>query len=193
MTQAPLNRALLATLCTIACLATISTANAAPITYQFRATGGNGEFNGNQFNDAAFLITVTADTSNIVEFSPGIYDVDGIATIEMPGVTTGTFVTPTRVYSNNLVPGAGFSRSRTIGGSDLLDLDEPAFAGYALTAPFGPVFEDTPLAVDQFSNVQLDTGMLSFFSVDTVTFVALPEPMTAALLGLGGLFIRRRR
>jgi hypothetical protein len=46
-------------------------------------------------------------------------------------------------------------------------------------------------AVDDTFNVDLiDYGV---GTLDTITFTIVPEPMTVALLGLGGLFLRRRK
>jgi len=46
-------------------------------------------------------------------------------------------------------------------------------------------------AVGQTFNVDLINEALT--TVDTITFTITPEPMTIALLGLGGLFLRRRK
>jgi hypothetical protein len=55
------------------------------------------------------------------------------------------------------------------------------------------------ISTDPFSSVTLrtldddDTLFGESFGMDNVSFVAVPEPMTMALLGLGGLMLRRRR
>ena len=76
--------------------------------------------------------------------------------------------------------------------------------GYELTVSMGPA-GDPPIAVGtQFSldyaGVIGDTAMISLFvdpeyttPVASVNVTVIPEPMTVILLGLGGLFLRRRR
>lgn len=77
-------------------------------------------------------------------------------------------------------------------------------AGYQLSASMSPS-GDPPIAVgSQFSLDYIgavgDTATISLFvdpeyttPVATVTVTVVPEPMTIILLGLGGLFLRRRR
>ena len=76
--------------------------------------------------------------------------------------------------------------------------------GYELTASMGPA-GDPPISVgNQFSLDYIgaigDTATISLFvdpeyttPVASVNVTVIPEPMTVILLGLGGLFLRRRR
>jgi len=76
--------------------------------------------------------------------------------------------------------------------------------GYELTVSMGPA-GDPPIAIgDQFSLDYVgsigDTATISLFvdpeytiPVASVSVTVVPEPMTIILLGLGGLFLRRRR
>ena len=76
--------------------------------------------------------------------------------------------------------------------------------GFELSAAMGPT-ADPPIAVgDQFSLDYIgsigDTATISLFvdpeytiPVASVNVTVVPEPMTIVLLGLGGLFLRRRR
>ena len=48
-------------------------------------------------------------------------------------------------------------------------------------------------AVDDTFTVDLLDGNSPYGVLDTITFTIVPEPMTVALLGLGGLFLRRRK
>ncbi|MDH4202739.1 MAG: PEP-CTERM sorting domain-containing protein [Phycisphaerae bacterium] len=59
------------------------------------------------------------------------------------------------------------------------------FLGIISTDPFASV---TLLTLDDD-----DTLFGESFGMDNVSFVAVPEPMTMALLGLGGLMLRKRR
>jgi hypothetical protein len=77
-------------------------------------------------------------------------------------------------------------------------------AGYQLSASMSPS-GDPPIAVgSQFSLDYIgavgDTATISLFvdpeyttPIASVTVTVVPEPMTIILLGLGGLFLRRRR
>jgi hypothetical protein len=81
-------------------------------------------------------------------------------------------------------------------GANWITIEErdPAWFTYGLDTSLGPISEDNPLGVVQFSNVSTSGGSLSFSTVDSISFSAvLPEPSSAALVGLGlaGLALRR--
>ena len=57
--------------------------------------------------------------------------------------------------------------------------------GYGLDASLGPVLDTSPDDVDQFNGVFTSGGALSFSSMNSVTFTAVPEPKLSLLLGLG--------
>ena len=76
--------------------------------------------------------------------------------------------------------------------------------GYELTAAMSPAGNPPIAAGSQFSFDYIgavgDTATISLFldpeyttPVATVNLTVVPEPMTILLLGLGGLFLRRRR
>jgi len=135
---------------------------------------GSGDIGGQVFSDAAFTIILSGDTSDICECQdPGIYELEGPSTIDIGGFPTAEFLIGTRVFSNVNVEVVGFSRALDIGGSDMLDLADPAFAGYTLDTSLGPVFEDEPSAVYQFNDVSTSLGVLNFYSIDHVTFEAI--------------------
>jgi hypothetical protein len=98
-------------------------------------------------------------------------------------------------------------------------IQDAAGAGIALPAgdngPYGaiaiaPGYDVIPLGTTIFDGIAFhcegpgdvvvslymingDTGELFGPAIDTVTIHQIPEPMTMALLGLGGLFLRRRK
>lgn len=168
---------------------------ATPIDYIFSGTGsGNlicnpcGQTN---FADVAVQITVWADTNDITNLSgPNIFTVLAMAaTIDIGGVGTATFTEEVGVFSNNNNNVIGLSRfNGNFGQSDLLDLDNSLLT-YDLASDFGPIFDPTPFAVNQFQNVSTDLGALSFSTITMVSFVgdlkAVPEPSSLLLLGSG--------
>ena len=56
----------------------------------------------------------------------------------------------------------------------------------------GTTFEIT-LQCEDVGDVVVDLVDENFALIDTLTIYQIPEPMSVALLGLGGLFLRRRR
>src|SRR5215472_14420117 len=112
--------------------------HAEPITYTFEATG-TGDLDGVGFTDAAFTITVIAETMNIVSCEAGVFSVDSAAVdISISGFPTASILTPTRVFDNNNAFVLGFAGANcTI---DYLDIQDPAFTHYALYGDIGPIF-----------------------------------------------------
>ena len=145
--------------------------HAEPITYTFDGTG-TGDLDGVGFTDAAFTITVNAETMNIMSCDVGVFSVDSdTVDISISGFPTASFLTPKRVFDNNAVSVLGFA-----GGNctiDYLDIRNPAFATYALATSIGPIFDPSPFAVGQFQNVQTTGGVLNMSSARDVTFNAL--------------------
>ena len=172
-----------------------ATAQSASIVYTFSGTG-SGTVNSTTFVDVPFTIQVFADTSNIVGPSGSFYEVpDDSSTITIPGIGTATFTGNLRVFA--LSTAVGFGR---VAGGDLLDMDHPTgFQGITLGTDWGPVFDASPFAFNQFVNEPSSLGNVTLSSASDVTFTAgagaVPEPSTA-LLGLGGalgmLLVRRR-
>jgi len=142
-------------------------------TYTFDGTG-SGDLGGVGFTNAAFTITVVAETMNIVNCSGGTFSLDSTtASIAISGFPTVSILTPTRVFDNNDNSDLGFSLA-TCNGPDLMDMSDPAFANYALYGDRGPIFNATPFPGNQFHNVQTSGGILNMAdnSVRNVTFNA---------------------
>jgi hypothetical protein len=145
-------------------------AQAEGITYTLDATG-SGSLGGMAFTNAAFTITVTADTMNIVNCGSGVFSVDTLsADISIAGFDTATILIPTRIFDNNSVSALGFSRASCDGG-DYFDIRNGAFANYNLATGIGPIFDPNPFWV-QFGNVPTTGGNLNMSSAQNVTFNA---------------------
>jgi hypothetical protein len=140
-------------------------------------------------NNAAVLITASADTTQIVH--PLNFEVPNLlATVTVDGLPTATFTISTITFDNQLAQALGVE-SGTIGspGPDILDIRNPAFAGYGLSTSLGPLV-GSPLFNSGF-HFGTSSGDFVLTSVSgQVTFFATlgsstPEPSTVALLGLG--------
>ncbi len=149
----------------------LGAAQAEGITYTFDATG-SGSLGGVAFANAAFTITVTADTLSIVNCGGGVFSVDSLsADISISGFDTATILIPTRLFDNNSVSALGFSQASCTGG-DYLDIRNDAFAAYNLATAIGPIFDPNPFAA-QFQGVPTTAGTLTLTSAQDVTFNAL--------------------
>jgi hypothetical protein len=183
--------AILAVTCAL-CLSA-RTAQADPIRFEFTGVG-TGSLAGKTFTNAPFFINLYGDTANITRPSSDVYSLEGSSNFNIEGIGSGDFTQSTRVFSNVGNRTVGFSRGSSSGSSDLVNLTDPAFAGYDLTRPLALVREEDPTAVSQFNNISTSLGLLTFTAIDVVTFRAVPEPSAGlAALGLAIVTLRRRR
>src|SRR5579864_1566342 len=68
----------------------VGPAEATPITYTEQATG-SGSLGGSPFTNKLTTITVTGDTSGVVQSPANFFHVDGPATVDVSGVGTAVF------------------------------------------------------------------------------------------------------
>jgi hypothetical protein len=149
----------------------LGAAQAEGITYTFDATG-SGSLGGVAFANAAFTITVTADTLSIVNCGGSVLSVDSLsADISITGFDTATILSSTRLFDNNGASVLGFSQG-SCAGFDYLDISNSAFATYNLATAIGPIFDPSPFAVGQFHDVPTTGGTLTVSSARDVTFNA---------------------
>ena len=182
-------------------LAAASLAAAAPITYT-QSGFGSGTLDGVAFGvlaPVAFTITAQGDTDNrqsimIGPLQRGFFIDNDSASIEIAGVGSFAFSTPTRFFSNTAIGLVGFSRAGA-SGSDLFD--GPGLIGWDMTTSVGPIAGGGTSWWGP--DVRTDGGVLFFRLADSsATFSArvgtVPEPASLLLLGSGvTLAFRRRR
>ena len=176
---------------------------AAPITITYQASGA-GSLNGASFASSTFVITALGDTTNRATISPGTFAIDhGSASINITGLGTFSFTTPTRTFVNQGAQVVGFSRAGE-GGSDLLNsTSNAAYSTWDLLSSIGPITGSGSLVQWGLTPVVTSGGTLVFTDRSTtLTFRAdvgnaIPEPGTFQLIALGllgaGLLTRFRR
>lgn len=181
-----------------------SVAMASASTISYTDTGvGSGTVGGDNFQNAAFTITATGDTTNRQSFVGGFF-IDNIsASINISGLGDFLILTGTRFFVNNSVGVAGFSRAGS-SGADLYNgpYGSSLFSTWDMLSSIGPVSGNSQLMQWGIGDMNTNSGTLIFLDGLTFsTFTAdvggapVPEPGTIALLGLGmaGLAVYGKR
>jgi hypothetical protein len=197
---------------TVALLGWVAPAQASPITYTETATA-SGVFNGTSFTNKLVTITFFADTSNVAPFGNGcgpcLVNLSTSATVNVPGIGTGTFIDPTGIIDFPqpfLDPDiGGFAAVALVdaapqtSGLLLLATLNNALIGYGLATSIGPI---TGGAATPDPTISYNTTLGIFqwnpypeSSTFTATAAPVPEPATLTLtaLGLAGVVLRYRR
>lgn len=189
-------------------LATVGTlsatrAEAQPIVFAFSGFA-TGDLAGAAFAGTPFTVTIPADVSTLGTFpgNPGTSGYLGLTgTVALDGIGTATFTEPLYVFLNPNGPTIGFGNDVNF---DLIDIMDPALAGYDLMSSIGPIDAFGVYANAQFTDVATSLGPLTFASVLDRRFEAVvpsavvPEPGTSLLVAtglavVGAAGVRRRR
>jgi hypothetical protein len=158
-----------------------STASAVPITYTITGVA-TGRLGTTQFTGAAYTITATADTSQIVTAGSFLSVLDETATIFISGVGTGTITVPFYTYDNRATSEAGFYYTTAKPGPGV---SNTAFSAYGLASSIGPL-SGTSTALSGIS-FNTTAGVFDPAPLPVTSFQAtVPDQSpTLCLLGLG--------
>ena len=178
-----------------------SIACAVPITYTFTGTA-SGTIGGTSFSNATLTITVTLDTSNVINISSGNFRnlyAANTATFSISGVGSGTFNNSGSVSASQVVFGGTLALFDDGDGPliDIIDslVGSTALTSYSLTTPIGPLGPQASNLVGPFT-VPTSRGSLTVPIETNVTFQAavvasavtpIPPSFYLCLVGLGGL------
>ncbi len=160
-------------------------ASAGTITYTEQAVA-SGTLGANSFTNATVILTLTGDTTNVVNQGGGFFsNTVGTFTGFVGGIGTFTFTDSLQVFDNQVFspPAAGFG-SLTAGGS-ILDTFSNVFATYDLTTAIGPITGASFIRPDLFFGTSLGTLNIQSAGDSTFTATAVPEPGSLLLLGTG--------
>ena len=142
------------------------------------------------------LIALTSgQTANIGIWSDGGLLADGVGYLVVSGPATAGIADASHYVSEELIYVVGSGPFEGAVGFDLKDAD----TGNPPFLPSGTLVDNITLGSNGTGQIELELwfdetsagGQLQL--MDTQVFNMVPEPMTMALLGLGGLFLRRRK
>lgn len=190
-------RKMLALLAAVSLSSIAVSANATTAIYTINGIG-SGSFGSSAFNDATFTLTLTGDTSSLLNNILPL----SVSTISITGLGSATLNLATRLGFSTSNSAVFFSRAGG-SGNDLFDFY--VASPINLAASFGPVAGNNVFALNQFQNISTTGGNLSFSSASRVQFAgqigaasgAVPEPATWAMMLVGfgavGYAMRRQR
>jgi len=184
--------AVLATLCCAA-------ASATSITFTEVINNASGSLDGTTFTSQTVTLVLTSDTSTIVNGGPGFYSDTGTATVSVSGGGSDTFTDTMQVFVTQGSDVAGITDGTE--HLDVLDVNNAAFATYALNTSIGPLSGGTAGNTgDTYATTGGTFEFTSPLNVDhpasfTAALGSAPEPGTLGLIGasIGFLLIRRAR
>lgn len=165
-------------------------AHAAPATYRF--TGDIvGTLDGAPVR-GLLTLNVTGDTDTITNPGPA-YRLDAVATstFTLAGVGDFTVTNEAYVFARPDLGWAGFGVLGLANCCDIIQLSNPALAGYDLYTSFGPVGGPDNPSLGDWVDVPTTAGAFTVTAMTNNTFqaivsAAVPEPSLPALLMLAG-------
>ncbi|MBV8706446.1 MAG: hypothetical protein JO028_04605 [Acidobacteriaceae bacterium] len=172
-------------------LGAVGHAAASAITYT-EQTMGTGKLGASSFTNALVTITFAGDTTNVSNFSPGILvNSPGTALVTVVGVGTASFTDTLAVFDHQLEQAFGIVDLSA--GSDVLDLQNPAFATYDLRTSLGSVSSPSFVNAGETFNTTRGGFSLTAAGDATLTASTVPELSSLLLLSLGLVGVARWR
>jgi hypothetical protein len=162
---------LLSTLAALVGLASLAPAQSITLIHEGQ---GSGDLNGVPFAATSIVITAEGDISQRISFSAGWFLEHTNATVEIGGIGTYQFTSPTRTFVNNSGQIVGFSRGTAAGSSDLMNgPSDAAFASWDMTTAVGPVSGFGNFLQWTSGDVTTTGGVLNMDGLSTpITFTA---------------------
>jgi PEP-CTERM motif len=164
-------------------------AHADTITYTETATA-SGTLDGTGFTNALVTLMLTGDTTNVIDFGGGLFEMIGTTTVSVAGVGSDTFTDQVAVVANQgLLPAAvGFGDVQINAG--ILFTQNSGFSTFDLKTSIGPLSGPGEGNFNVSLAFPTVGGTFDMTSVGTVTFTAaestaVPEPGSLLLLGTG--------
>lgn len=149
------------------------------------AGAASGSLGSTSFNNATFTLTMTADTRAVTSSTNPCAVPSGVCQLFLvPATTTifslpqqnqaATFTTTAEIFVNQTFPAVGLQRSGTQ-TSDMLDIQDQAFATYDLKSSIGPVTSSSAVVAQfncNYGCVETSMGVLTINSVSNLTFAS---------------------
>jgi hypothetical protein len=160
-------------------LGSVSICSAVPVIL-IHEGAGSGTLDGVPFGNTAFVITAQGNTSNRTAPSVDVFSIiHDSAQIQLTGLGTFSFTSPTRTFVNQSSPIVGFSRGSS-SGTDLFNgPTNGLFSTWDMLSSIGPIAGSGRLLQWSSPAVTTNGGVLVFNDgTPTATFTArlVPEP-----------------
>jgi len=176
-------------------IVSIGPVRAAPVTYTEQATA-TGSLDGVAYTNANVVLTMTNDTTNVINNGFGAFTINGTTTVSVGGGPSETFTDATHILVSQTDALVVFADTTQMFG--ILNTTNAALATYDLTTSIGPI--SGTVVIDFGLPFPTSSGVFSIDSIAgesifTAVVSTVPEPSSLTLLAMAfaGLGLLRRR